>query len=179
MQPFAGLHNLSDIVPLLQASISPVTVISGVGLLVLSMTNRYGRVIDRVRSLIKEEKAALRDIHQSHKLDPSLSDEILETGHELKYLFDELKILYTRARVLRWCIFFSLLCLFLIAVTISLLFSGLVLGLDLKEFTSEAFLMALAMLLTSLGFFLRDIALSLKALKIEIGHHVPWKLIGR
>ena len=41
--------HLDDIVPFLQLSIGPVIVISGVGLLLLSMTNRYGRVIDRTR----------------------------------------------------------------------------------------------------------------------------------
>ena len=42
---------LEQIVPALQLSIGPVIVISGAGLVLLSMTNRYARVIDRARSL--------------------------------------------------------------------------------------------------------------------------------
>src|ERR1039457_3922044 len=42
------------VVQILTASIAPVIVISGVGLLLLSITNRYGRVIDRARLLMRE-----------------------------------------------------------------------------------------------------------------------------
>jgi len=43
--------SLEKIIPVLQVAISPVILISGVGLLLLTMTNRLGRVIDRVRQL--------------------------------------------------------------------------------------------------------------------------------
>src|ERR1017187_2945916 len=42
------------VVQILTASIAPVIVISGVGLLLLSITNRYGRAIDRARLLARE-----------------------------------------------------------------------------------------------------------------------------
>ena len=42
---------LIDLVPILQMAVGPVILISGVGLLLLSMTNRLGRVIDRSRLL--------------------------------------------------------------------------------------------------------------------------------
>jgi uncharacterized protein DUF2721 len=45
---------VTELVGILSASIAPVIVISGVGLLVLSMTNRHSRVIDRVRELTKD-----------------------------------------------------------------------------------------------------------------------------
>jgi hypothetical protein len=47
----SGIHDLAQ---LLQSSIAPVTLISGAGLLLLSMTNRYGRAIDRIRVIVKE-----------------------------------------------------------------------------------------------------------------------------
>ncbi len=37
-----------DVLPLLQLAVGPVILISGVGLLLLSITNRYGRVRFRV-----------------------------------------------------------------------------------------------------------------------------------
>jgi len=40
-----------ELIPVLQTAIGPVALISGIGLLILSMTNRLGRVIDRGRSL--------------------------------------------------------------------------------------------------------------------------------
>ena len=45
---------LSDIIPVLQVAIGPVILISGVGLLLLTMTNRLGRCIDRARQLAQQ-----------------------------------------------------------------------------------------------------------------------------
>ena len=45
----------AQLIPILAASIAPVIVISGVALLLLSMTNRYSRVIDRARDLEVEQ----------------------------------------------------------------------------------------------------------------------------
>ena len=47
-----------ELVPVLQTAIGPVILISGVGLLLLLMTNRLGRIIDRARSLAASRKAA-------------------------------------------------------------------------------------------------------------------------
>ena len=41
----------TELTPILQAAVGPVILISGVGLLLLSMTNRFGRVADRSRQL--------------------------------------------------------------------------------------------------------------------------------
>lgn len=48
------IPSVAELVPVLQVSIGPVILISGVGLLILSMTNRLGRVIDRGRILDRE-----------------------------------------------------------------------------------------------------------------------------
>lgn len=45
---------VTQLIPVLQVAIGPVVLISGIGLLILSMTNRFGRVIDRGRSLTRE-----------------------------------------------------------------------------------------------------------------------------
>jgi hypothetical protein len=50
-----------QLIRILSASIAPVIVISGVGLLLLSMTNRYGRVIERARDFIKDLDATQDD----------------------------------------------------------------------------------------------------------------------
>ncbi len=42
----------------LQSSIAPIALISGVGLILLSLNNRLGRTIDRSRQLIHELKSA-------------------------------------------------------------------------------------------------------------------------
>jgi hypothetical protein len=45
---------LVQLVPTLQLAVGPVILISGVGLLLLSFTNRLGRLIDRARLLHRE-----------------------------------------------------------------------------------------------------------------------------
>jgi len=45
---------VAELIPVLQMAVGPVVLISGVGLLILSLTNRLGRVIDRGRVLTDE-----------------------------------------------------------------------------------------------------------------------------
>ena len=45
---------LTQLVPILQLAIGPVILISGVGLLLLTLTNRFGRMLDRSRAIIHE-----------------------------------------------------------------------------------------------------------------------------
>jgi hypothetical protein len=47
-------QSVSDLIPILQVSIGPVILISGVGLLLLTLTNRLGRIVDRSRILFLE-----------------------------------------------------------------------------------------------------------------------------
>lgn len=49
---------LNDLIPVLQIAIGPVILISGVGLLLLSLTNRFGRAVDRSRQIIRELREA-------------------------------------------------------------------------------------------------------------------------
>ena len=52
----------TSVVQILTASIAPVIVISGIGLLLLSITNRYGRAIDRARLLMRELQSGDADV---------------------------------------------------------------------------------------------------------------------
>ena len=54
---------LHEIVPVLQVATGPVILISGIGLLLLTMTNRLGRTIDRARILCREPLDASGKIH--------------------------------------------------------------------------------------------------------------------
>jgi len=48
------VSSVEELIPVLQTAIGPVILISGIGLLLLTMTNRLGRVIDRARGLSAE-----------------------------------------------------------------------------------------------------------------------------
>src|SRR5271154_6275569 len=76
--------SLEQIIPELRDAISPMILISGVGLLLLTMTNRLGRAIDRARQLKQE-----------------LS---IRTGREREQTLAQVTILYRRAKIIRWSI---------------------------------------------------------------------------
>ena len=60
-------------IPILQVAIGPAVLISGVGLLILSLTNRLGRVVDRGRILARE----LRDSPQINNISAETQLDIL------------------------------------------------------------------------------------------------------
>ena len=50
--------SLREIAPVLQIALGPVILISGIGLILLSMTNRLARLIDRSRQLSVARRTA-------------------------------------------------------------------------------------------------------------------------
>jgi hypothetical protein len=140
--------NMQDIVPLLQVAIGPVILISGIGLLLLTMTNRFGRIIDRSRILARE-------LHESSLLNPEL-------------LSAQVKILMKRARLMRLSIYlasFSVLCT---AILIIIIFLTALLRLEAAWLIFALFSLCMLALIISLLAFILDINQSLVALKLEI-----------
>ena len=140
---------ITQLVAILSASIAPVIVISGVGLLLLSMTNRYSRVIDRARKLTKDLGSV--DEPQRRHL-----------------VLEELEILYRRARILRRAIILSSVSILFVAVTVLSLFAAQVLRVRGDYVTVPTFGLSLFALIGSLSFFIRDVGISLTALELEI-----------
>ena len=87
---------------MLQVAIGPVILISGVGLLLLTLTNRFGRAVDRSRALQREGQQAGE----------------AERGR----LAGQVEILYRRAQVIRLSIILAALSLLLAALLIIVLF---------------------------------------------------------
>src|SRR6185295_9662563 len=125
------VQNIDELTRIFQASISPVALISGVGLLILSQTNRLGRVMDRLRDVVEQRRAG-------GSVDPNLSRQV--------------EVLYRRARILRASVTAAVLCALLAAVLVLLLFSSAVFGMRLD-------LPALAMFTGSLLSLIMSLAL--------------------
>ncbi|MGA7991656.1 MAG: DUF2721 domain-containing protein [Thermoanaerobaculia bacterium] len=137
-----------DVVPILQVAVGPVILISGVGLLLLSMTNRFGRLIDRSRQLAHE----LRTVSDAERVG----------------LIAQVRILTARARLVRLAIALATTSILLAALLIILLFLTALLGLDVAVVLSLLFIACMACLIASLVLFLRDINFSLHAFTLEI-----------
>lgn len=141
---------LAEIITVLQLSVGPAILISGNGLILLSMTNRFGRIIDRSRLLSKE--------YRDH---PS-SDNKRITG--------QLDILQERAELLRTAILFITSSLLLAALLIIVLFLSSLFDFQFNEAPIIVLLFCLCMVCVICGLidFIRELNLSLKALKLEI-----------
>jgi Protein of unknown function (DUF2721) len=139
---------VTELIPVLQVAIGPVILISGVGLLLLSMTNRLGRVIDRARLLDRELRPESND-------DPHRNRE-------------QLRILAFRARLLRRAIVLASTSALLAACLIISLFLATLLKLNAAILILVLFIGCLGSLIGSLIEFIRDINKTLAAFRLEI-----------
>jgi hypothetical protein len=125
----------------LNLAISPVIMISAYGMLLLSLTNRLGRAIDRARVLARESGAS-------------------------KQL--QVEILAKRARRIRAAILAVSLAMFLAAVLVLVLFISVFAHIDLKVVVSVLFVASLGSLIFSLACLIADVSGSLKAMETEL-----------
>lgn len=142
------MTSLEQIIPELRDAIGPVILISGVGLLLLTMTNRLGRAIDRARQL-------------KHEL-PG------RTGHEREQTLAQVAIIYRRARVIRLCILLAALSVLLASALIIMLFVTALLQWQQAALVGLIFIGSMVSLFGSMIAFIWDINLSLHALKLEL-----------
>ena len=137
---------MTELIPVLQIAIGPVMLISGVGLVLLSMTNRFGRVIDRSRIVARE----------------------VRTQQEPARDLAQLRILLRRGRLLRTAILLAVVSVLSAALLIILLFVFAFFMIEAAWVIAGLFVGCLLALIFSLLFFLSDINLSLVALKHEL-----------
>ena len=121
-------------------AVSPVILISAYGLLLLSMTNRLGRAIDRARQLVREGAAKE----------------------------EQIAIIARRAVWIRSAIVFTSLALIAAALLVLVLFASVLLPVGIAPVVSVLFIGSLVCLVVGLAYFLIDIFGSLHAMKAEL-----------
>ncbi|MFW7380440.1 MAG: DUF2721 domain-containing protein [Oligoflexus sp.] len=140
----------SEIAKIMSASVAPVFLITGVAAILSIMALRYGRVIDRIRTLLRDG--------------PRLYQKEVGADH----LEKELKTLYKRARILRSTIIFEIISVFHISLTIFTLFFSLAFGYELVIGPLVFFIAGLIFLLIGLALFIQDFALSLACIENDL-----------
>jgi hypothetical protein len=150
--------SLESLIPTLQLAIGPVILISGVGLLLLCMTNRIARVIDRARIVAAECHVVGVD--------------------KVDICYAKLGILSRRARVLRSSIALAALSVLLVAVIVIVLFCGALLRVEIAGLIIALFVGCMLSLIGSLVFFIWDVNLSLQALWLDfpVGQRVEARM---
>jgi MFS family permease len=136
--------SLHELIPVLQTSIGPVILISGVGLLLLSMSNRFTHLLDRGRQLAADVRSGHLDARR------------------------QLDILGRRARLVRLSIALATLSLLLAASLIIVIFVTAWMRLESAYVLAGLFIACLLALIGSILAFLEDVNLSLSAFDLEV-----------
>lgn len=139
---------LTELVPTLQLAVGPVILISGVGLLLLTLTNRFGRMLDRSRVLGREmagggSPAAVQNIRA------------------------QVGILQRRARLLRLAIALVTSTVLCVGTLILGLFGAALLRIEIAPVLVVLFCAAITALIGAMIAFLGEINLSLKAAQLD------------
>lgn len=139
---------------MLANSLTPITMISGVGLMLLCMVARYNHTTDRVRQLLKQREAG------DYENEPDIDREI--------------HLIFRRSKYLRR----AMLCLVLSDVCSGLLLATNVVahlsGLNFVTLSSLWLACALGLIVASTAYFSFEVRISLNALRMAI-EHLPGK----
>jgi len=143
-----SLPGRESLLPLIQLSITPVILISGLGSLVIAMTNRMGRIVDRSRNLA------------------GLARQTSET--ERPHIEHQLRIMFRRAKLMRLSMTLVVSSMFVSGLLMMLIFLSALSGLDLAWILLSVFLIAVLLMLGGLAAFVMDLWVSLAALNAEV-----------
>jgi hypothetical protein len=149
LEEIADDMNPTSLLAVIQASIAPVVLISGVGLLLLTLSARLGRIVDRTRLVAAELHAAPEEARGA-------------LGHQLN-------VLRHRARLIRMALTLSAAAVAVIGLLITLLFLGLVFEWHVTIVCTLLFVAALLCVVLAMFVFLRELSESLVALELSIG----------
>jgi hypothetical protein len=137
---------LDAIAHVIQLSVAPVFLLTGIGAILGVLANRIGRVVDRARVLESQLSAASKDAAAQ--------------------LHAELESLSSRARLIYRAISLSVLAALLICAVIVTLFGSAFWASDLTRVAAVLFAAALIALIAGLLTFLREIYLATVTLRI-------------
>ena len=144
-----AFHPAFDIAHLIQVALTPIFLISAIGVTLNVLTSRLARIVDRARTL--EDRLVLEQ--QS----PSARD-----GHR------QLAVLERRAGYINAAITFIILSALFIALVVVMLFVNAFLRWDLSGFIACMFILSMLALAAALLAFLIEVRIATKSLRIGI-----------
>lgn len=139
-----------EIGEVIRLAVTPVFLLSGVGITLTLLVNRLARVIDRARALEGDESQAL--------------------PHGRADLEGRLYTLTVRARLLGRAIALSTICALLVSMVVVTLFIGALLEIHVGLVIAAEFIVAMFSLIGALVYFLREVFLATRTLRIGLRH---------
>jgi hypothetical protein len=138
-----------DIAHLIQVALTPIFLISAIGVTLNVLTNRLARIVDRARAM---EEILRRPDH----------------GHDEPDLHGSLGVLERRARYINAAITLITLSALFIALVVVMLFVNAFLRWDLSVFIACMFILSMLSLAAALSAFLIEVRIATKTLRIGI-----------
>jgi hypothetical protein len=144
-----AFHPAFDIAHLIQVALTPIFLISAIGVTLNVLTSRLARIVDRARTL--EDRLLLEPQHLR-----------VRDGHQ------QLAVLERRAAHINAAITFIILSALFIALVVVMLFVNAFLRWDLSGFIACMFIVSMLALAASLLAFLIEVRIATKSLRIGI-----------
>lgn len=140
---------MDAIASVIQLSVAPVFLLTGIGALLTVMSNRLGRITDRARLL--ERRIATTRSEEYRAL-----------------LTDETGVMWHRIRLINWALRLCAGSALLICLVIITLFVGEYAAVHIANFVAVAFVLALVLIFSALVLFLREVGIATKRMQIGL-----------
>ena len=138
--------DVADVARAIQLSVSPVFLLSGIGVLLTLLTNRLARIVDSARQL--EARLAVPDVYDRAELRRRL------------------RALARRARAIHFAITAGTLSALLISLVVALIFAGTLVTFQLGSVVAVLFISCMILLVAALCGFLLEIRVATVTLRI-------------
>jgi CBS domain containing-hemolysin-like protein len=151
MSGVAGAYAVQsvDVAHLIQIALTPIFLISAIGVTLNVLTSRLARIVDRARAMEDELR------RPDHK-------------HDGRDLHGALDVLARRARYINSAITLITVSALFISLVVVMLFVNAFLHWDLSAFTAYMFILSMLLLAAALSAFLIEVRIATKALRIGI-----------
>lgn len=140
---------MDAVAAVIQLSVAPVFLLTGIGALLTVLSNRLGRITDRARVLERRIATTRSDEHRS-------------------LLTDETAVLWNRIRIINWALRLCAGSALLICLVIISLFVGEYADVRIADFVAVLFVLSLTLIFVALLMFLREVGIATKRMQIGL-----------
>lgn len=144
------MESVSATAVIMSQALAPVFLITAIAAIVAGMSQRYGRVIDRTRTLLREGDRLYGKF----------------AGHD--HVRKEVHALYKRARILRNALVLAASAIVFVVISVLFMFLDLKYAMHATKLAELAFLCSLVIMMMSVIMFMSDFIISLGTLKQDI-----------